>query len=134
MDSADRNAAKPEKNGGKFVVPVGSMKVVLSEEKQKNLAAKGVQPQDITLDVRPSHITLGSGEKALTAKVDVSEMMGSEVYLHTNAMGRDVVIIVPTMDLQGNHMETFARGAEVKFTFAGSVCHLFDQEGNNLEF
>ena len=47
---------------------------------------------------------------------------------------RDVVIIVPTMDLQGNYKDTFARGAEVRFNFSGSVCHLFDSEGKNLEF
>ena len=126
--------AKLENAGGKYTVSVGGVKVELSPEKQKALAAKNVGSQSVTLGVRPSHITLAQGENALTATVDVSEMMGSEVYLHTNAMGRDVVIIVPTMDLQGNHKDTFARGAEVRFTFSGSVCHLFDSEGRNLEF
>ena len=125
--------AKLEKDGGTYAVSVGGMKVELSGEKQKKLAAKNVQPQSVTLGVRPSHITLSDGADVLRAKVDVSEMMGSEVHLHANAMGRDVVIIVPTMDLNGNHKETFAQGAEVKFTFAGSVCHLFDGEGKNLE-
>ena len=117
--------ARLEKDGGTYMVSVGGIQIELSQEKQQNLTAKGVQPQVITL---------AQGGSALTATVDVSEMMGSEVYLHTNAMGRDVVIIVPTMDLQGNHKDTFARGAEVKFTFSGSVCHLFDGEGKNLEF
>ena len=126
--------ARLTKDGGEYAVAVGGVKVALSEEKQKNLAGKGVQPQAITLGVRPSHITLGQGENTLTARVDVSEMMGSEVHLHTNAMGRDVVIIVLTMDLEGNHMETFSQGMEVRFTFSGSVCHLFDSEGRNLEF
>ena len=126
--------AKLEKDGGKYAVSVGSVRVELSEEKQKILAAKGVPAQAVTLGVRPSHIVLAQGGDALAATVDVSEMMGSEVYLHTNAMGRDVVIIVPTMDLQGNHRDMFARGAEVRFTFSGSVCHLFDGEGKNLEF
>ncbi len=126
--------AKLEKEGEKYLVAVGGIKVELSPEKQAALSAKNVEPQPITLGVRPSHITLGEGENTLSATVDVSEMMGSEVHLHANAMGRDVVIIVPTMDLQGNHMETFGRGAEIKFTFAGSVCHVFDSEGKNLEF
>jgi len=126
--------AKLEKSGEQYSVSVGSVKVELSAEKQQALAAKGVQPQAVTLGVRPSHIILAQGGNALTATVDVSEMMGSEVYLHINAMGRDVVIIVPTMDLQGNHKDTFAQGAEVRFTFSGSVCHLFDSEGRNLEF
>ena len=126
--------AQLTKDGGTYSVSVGGVKVELSEEKQKNLTAKNAAPQSIILGVRPSHIILSGGGNTLTAKVDVSEMMGSEVYLHTNAMGRDVVIIVPTMDLQGNHKDTFAQGAEVRFTFSGNVCHLFDKEGKNLEF
>ena len=126
--------AKLEKDGGKYAVSVDGVRVELSGEKQKALLANNTQPQSITLGVRPSHIVLSQGENTLSAKVDVSEMMGSEVYLHINAMGRDVVIIVPTMDLQGNHKDTFAQGAEVRFTFSGSVCHLFDSEGRNLEF
>lgn len=70
---------------------------------------------------------MSQGENTLTATVDVSAIMGSKVW-------RDVVIIVPTMDLQGNHKDTFAQGAQVRFTFSGSVCHLFDSEGRNLEF
>ena len=126
--------AKLIANGGKYAVSVGGAEIELSEEKQKALAAKNVPAQDITLGVRPSHITLGDGPKTIAATVDVSERMGSEVHLHTNALGRDVVIIVPTMDLSGNHKETFARGAQIKFTFSGNVCHVFDKDGKNLEF
>ncbi len=126
--------AKLQKNGEKYSVSVDGIEVELSEEKQKNLAAHGVAPQDITLGVRPSHIALGSGGNTIAAKVDVSEMMGSEVHLHATANGRDVVIIVPTMDLSGNHKETFAYGAEIHFTFGGNVCHIFNAEGKNLEF
>lgn len=83
----------------------------------------------VTLGVRPSHITLGEGPGSLTAVVDVSEMMGSEVHLHANAEGRDMVIIVPTID----HRESFASGKPIRFSFDDSVCHLFDREGKNLE-
>jgi len=123
--------AKLLKEDGKYSVSVGNVKVALPEVKQKALAAKSVGSQAITLGVRPSHITLGGEENSLTATVDVSEMMGSEVHLHANAMGRDVVIIVPTLDLSSVN---FAAGTEIKLTFDGSVCHLFDGEGKNLEF
>ena len=121
--------AKLEKDGGQYAVSTGGVRVELSPEKQKNLAAHNVQPQAVTLGVRPSHITLGEGANSLTATVDVSEMMGSEVHLHANAQGRDVVIIVPTID----HKESFTSGHQIHFTFSGSVCHLFDSEGKNLE-
>ena len=127
--------AKLAKDGGKYVVEVDGVKVELSEAKQKALAAKNVAAQDITLGVRPSHVTLGDGANCIEATVDVSEMMGSEVHLHaTDANGKDVVIIVPTVDLSGNHSETFKYGAKIHFTFSGNVCHVFDREGKNLEF
>ena len=119
--------------GGKYFVTVGGAKVELSAEKQKNLSAKGVAAQSITLGVRPPHIALAkAGENAIKATVDVSEMMGSEVHLHVNADGKDVVIIVPTMDLGG---AAYSFGSELYFNFSGDVCHVFDKEtSNNLEF
>ena len=126
--------AKLVKDGSRYSVETGGVKVELSEAKQKALAAKNVPSQDITLGVRPSHMTLTDGGNAITATVDVSEMMGSEVHLHANANGKDVVIIVPTVDLSGNHMETFRYGAQIKFTFSGNVCHVFGSDGKNLEF
>ena len=123
--------AKLLKEDGKYSVSVGGIKVDLPEAKQSALAAKNAGAQAITLGVRPSHITLGDGPNSLKATVDVSEMMGSEVHLHVNAEGRDVVVIVPTLDLSS---VKFAAGTEIRLAFDGSVCHLFDQGGKNLEF
>ena len=125
--------AKLVKDKDQYLVEVGSLRVALSETKQKALTAKNVPEQPITLGVRPSHIILSGEDNAITATVDVSEMMGSEVHLHANANGKDVVIIVPTMDLTGNHKDTFALGAKINFTFGGNVCHVFGKDGKNLE-
>ena len=124
--------AKLVKDGSKYTVEVSGLKVELSDAKQKALAAKNVPSQDITLGVRPSHVALA--DNGISATVDVSEMMGSEVHLHANANGKDVVIIVPTVDLSGNHKETFGYGSKISFTFSGNVCHVFDKDGKNLEF
>lgn len=126
--------ARLEKDGSKYLVAVGGVKVELSEEKQKALAAKNAGPQEITLGVRPDHILLGGGPNALTARVDLSEMMGSAIHLHVNAEGRDVVIIIPTLEIGGSYQSKFGHGAEVQFSFHGGVCHVFDQNGRNLEF
>nr|WP_300827946.1 sn-glycerol-3-phosphate ABC transporter ATP-binding protein UgpC [uncultured Oscillibacter sp.] len=121
--------------GGKYFVSVGGCKVELSGDKQKNLAAQGVQSQAITLGVRPSHMVLSKEPgNTLTATVEVSEMMGSEVHFHANAGGKDVVVIVPTMDAEGQHIDSFHAGDQLNLTFSGSVCHIFDREGRNLEF
>ena len=56
---------------------------------------------DVTLGVRPEHITFAkdTGSHTIT-KVDVSEMMGSEVHLHVTAGEKDVVLRIPTTDLR----------------------------------
>ena len=127
--------AKLVNEGGKYAVSVGGCKVVLSDEKQKNLAAHNVAAQDITLGVRPSHMIL-SKEPAntLSAVIEVSELMGSEVHFHANADGKDVVVIVPTMDANGERIDSFHSGDKLNLTFSGNVCHVFAKDGKNLEF
>ena len=61
-------------------------------------------------------------------------MMGAEVHFHVNANGKDVVIIVPTMNANGEHIESFRRGDKLNLTFSGNVCHVFSRDGKNLEF
>ena len=125
--------AKLTLDNGEYVVEVGTLRVTLSEEKQAALKAKNIPAQSITLGVRPSNIVLSSGDNAIAAKVDVSEMMGSEIHLHASADGKDVVIVVPTMDISGTPRSSFAIGENIHFTFGGNVCHIFDKDGNNLE-
>ncbi len=124
--------AKLAKEDGAYYVVLDTLKVKLTEDKQAALSAADVPAQDITLGVRPNHITLNDGTNAVSGTVDVCEMMGSEVHLHVSALGRDVIVIVPTVDIQGHHNDVFALGTKVNLTFGGNVCHLFDAEGKNL--
>ncbi len=127
--------AKLVNEGGKYAVAVENCKVVLSDEKQKNLAAHNVQPQDITLGVRPSHMVLAKQPgNTLSATIDVSELMGSEVHFHANANGKDVVVIVPTMNADGERIDSYHAGDKLNLTFSGNVCHVFAKDGKNLEF
>ncbi len=120
------------KENGKYAVKLANLTVELSEEKQAKLAKNNVAPQAITLGVRPEHITLEND--GIAGKVDVSEMMGSSVHLHVTAMDRDVVMVVSTMNMTGAEVSALTNGANVKFSFAGHVCHVFNKEtGINLE-
>ena len=121
--------AKLVKNNDKYAVKIGGIEVELSEDKQARLAKNNVEPQDITLGVRPEHLTL-KGTEMLKGTVDVSEMMGSEVHYHVTYDGQDVILIVPTLN-----NKTVGMGQEIGFTFTGSVAHLFHKDtGLNLEF
>ena len=117
------------REGDRFFVEVGGLKVELDEEKQARLLKNDVQTQDVTLGVRPEHTELA--DEGVAAKVDVSEMMGSSVHLHVSAEGKDVIIIVPTTGLDG----TFSMGETVHFRFGGKVAHVFSKETDkNLEW
>ena len=121
--------ARLEKEGDVYYVALQDTRVQIPEDKQRALKDKGVEPCDITLGIRPEHITLS--EKAdqanISATVDVSEMMGSSVHLHVTANGKDVVVIIPTIELTGELQNGFAYGAHVNFTFGGNVIHMFDK-------
>ena len=122
--------AKLDKDAGGYYVELDGARVHLPEEKQQALRANNVEPQDITLGIRPEHIMLCSDDAAahISATVDVSEMMGSSVHLHVNANGKDVVVIIPTIDLDGSAQQMFGYGSKVNFTFGGNVLHMFSKE------
>ena len=121
--------AELKREGSKFFVELGGVKVQLDEKKTERLLKNNVQSQQVTLGVRPEHTNIS--DSGIPAKVDVSEMMGSSVHLHVNADGRDVIIIVPTLDMESN----YNYGDPVHFTFAGNVAHVFSKETDrNLEF
>ncbi len=124
--------AKLVKENGKYAVKLDSLTVELSADKQEKLAKNNVAEQDIVLGVRPEHITLeGTG---IDGTVDVSELMGSTVHLHVTSMGRDVVMVVSTMNMTGAEVAALTQGNTVKYNFPGHVCHVFSKEtGLNLE-
>ncbi len=121
--------AKLIKKGDKYVVALGGIEVELAEDKQARLSALNVAPQDISLGVRPEHLSL-KGDNVLKGSVDVYEMMGSEIHYHVTYDGQDVILIVPTI---GNSIVPM--GENIEFTFTGNVAHVFSKEtGKNLEF
>ena len=120
--------AELKKNGDKYSVEVGGITVELTDEKCKRLADKGVESQKINLGVRPDHLQLA--DQGIQGKVDVTELMGSSVHAHINIGGKDVIAIVPT---SGTAYD-YSIGADVNLTFSGDVAHVFNLEGNNLEF
>ena len=115
---------------GKYSVKVMDAVMELSPEIQAQLKAKNVPSKAVTLGIRPEHVSFvpEAGARCLTGTVDVSEMMGSEIHLHVNAGGRDVVLRVPTTELANEHKSGFAYGSQVHFTFRSDLIHLFDPE------
>ena len=114
---------------GKYIVDYDGYKVTLSDEKQARLKENNVQPQDVTLGVRPDHMVVG--KDGIEGSVDVSELMGSAAHLHMTVNGRDVIVVIPTNDGYVDYV-----GQNLKLGFTGNLVHLFAKTGSerNLEF
>ena len=113
---------------GQYVVKTDEYEVKLSDEKQKRLKDKIVEPQDIVLGVRPDHIVLS--DKGISGKVDVSELMGSSCHLHLDVSGKDAIVIVPTEGKEVDYVNQ-----DVRLAFNGNVCHIFSKlDQTNLEY
>ena len=108
---------------GRYTVNVLGYTVELSDEQNAELKKTGVGDRFVTVGVRPVHMNIGSD--GIAAEVDVSELMGSEMHLHLNAGGKDIVAVVPTANLS---FDAFARHARVKLMFDARLIHIFDPE------
>ena len=125
------------KKDGKYQIQVGEATIVLADEAQKRLSQRGAGDQAVVVGIRPEHISFATtpGSHTIASKVDVSEMMGSEVYLHVNAVGRDVVLRIPTVELPAEHRSGIPYGTDIHFTFRPELVHLFDpQTEKNLMY
>ena len=121
--------AELKKAGDKYSVVLNGTEFAISAEKQASLKAHGAAAGSVVLGVRPEHIMLcDKGAASVKASVDVSEMMGSSIHLHVNANGKDVVLVIATVDLPEDHKFGYRYGEEVNFTFSENVIHVFDKE------
>ncbi len=124
---------------GEYWVTCAGAKVALSEAIQEKLKAKEIPAQEIILGIRPEHINFVRDQSfdTMSGKVDVSEMMGSELHLHV-AVGqeqaggdgglKDVVMRVSTSDLPDAYHGGIPHGTQLHFSFPGSLVHLFSKE------
>ena len=119
------------KEGNKyFVTPCGA-KIEVTGEKGELLNGKNVKDRDILLGVRPEHMKLSfdATPDTIPARLEVNEMMGSELHLHVfTEDGTRWIVRVPTIDLTAQQRASLVNGAQVYITFEGKVMHFFDPE------
>ena len=123
------NDAKLGIRDGRYYASIKGKDFELSELHQKALKAKDQKPCDIVAGIRPDHVVLGEG--GLTGTVEVTEMMGSSLHLHTDCQGDDIVMIVSTVGLDQGLINGTTK--TVSFNFPAELLQIFDKEtGNNL--
>jgi len=110
---------------GVYYAEIRGVRFELDAFQQRVLRDKHQQPCAIVAGIRPQHITVGEGE--LTALIEVSEMLGTEVNLHTRSNNDEVVMVIPTVDLTVD----VSMGKTIHFTTQPRLIQLFDKATSN---
>ena len=111
------------RQGDSYAVEIMGHTAALTPQQNEALKAAGADSRTVTVGVRPVHVSVGG--EGIPAEIDVSELMGSELHLHLNAQGDDVVAVVPTANIDAN---AYPRHTQVSFSFDPKLIHLFDPE------
>ena len=87
--------------------------------------------RDVVAGVRPVNVVVSDDGTGIDAVVEVAEMMGSEMHLHMNASGTEVISIVPTLNMD---IEEMSQGKSLKLKLQTEALHLFDAETESSLF
>ncbi len=126
-----------EKHSNGYSVTLHGVRIPLTAEMSVRLAERHILEQDVIMGIRPEHMSIATHDEAgaVHAVVDVSEMMGSEMHIHLNVEGKDVVVRVPTVDLDEKFRGGIGYLSEIDFKFPSALIHLFSREDEkNLLF
>ena len=118
-----------KENGEYYVTPFGS-KLLVDGKKGERLKAKNIAPQEVILGVRPEHMVIGKdASNSFETKIQVNEMMGSELHLHVKVDEQTKLIArTPTVELSREQRAGLKNGKAVSLTFPGKVMYFFDPE------
>ena len=120
------------KKDNQYHVEIFDKLITLNEELNNTLLAKNVEETELTVGIRPDHFLL-RGDGNLTAKVLVSEMMGTEYHLHVEIAGKKIAVKVPLIGLDGAQIANIVSGGDITFAADTNYVYLFDKEtGKNI--
>lgn len=121
---------------GKYQVKFHGKRIELKEKYQIVLKDKDQRPCDIVLGIRPEDVLIDDYEhtNSFKAKVELSEMMGSEVYIHSCLFEKKIVLKVQTSKID-HDLNLYADGQDsfIYVKFNENMLHLFEKSsGENL--
>lgn len=124
------------KKDGKFFARVEDAMVAVPENIGKALSERESVPQKAVLGVRPENLIICEENEpnSVSAKIKVTEMMGSEIHIHCeSAGGKAVILRVQIADMSDKEQTELLKRQNISFTFRERTINLFDSEdGRNL--
>lgn len=117
MNFISGSVIKMEKGYG---AAFGENLVVLPESKQESLAS--YENREVIFGIRPEDIKVSTdGQDGIGVKVEVVELMGSEMYLHCDFLGTKLTVRTPVIDGCKADNTVFVN-------FNAQKLHIFDKE------
>ncbi len=115
-----------EVSGSDVTLKVGENKIKLPADKAKKLIDGGYNGKTVVMGIRPEHLTddeevLAKSSAVISAKIEVYELLGAEVYLYFTINGSNMTARV-------NPRTTARTGDTVKFALDVDKIHVFDKD------
>ena len=125
--------ARLEKSQNGYQIQCMGTNFPVPQDMAGQLAERNQGSAEIILGVRPEHIVLQpDGADGIGCTVEVSELMGSEFYLHATVdqggQPQGVVMRIQTTDLPAQYRSCVPYGTKLTFSFRDQLIHLFDPE------
>ena len=115
------------KKGDGVALKFDKYEIKLPAEKNANGALNDYIGKEVRFGIRPEHVhdepefIAKAGDSVIEAAVDVTELMGAEIYLYVNINGVPITArVAPT--------STAKPGDSIKIAFALDKIHVFDKE------
>ncbi len=123
--------AKLIKTSDLYKVEVFGRSLHVPDEHQKVLLENNQPGGEVTLGIRPEHmkICLRDSENAISSRLEVSEMLGNEMYLHINVQGCMAILRADVTELDRYAVKA-GSNTEVSFTIPDTKYHLFNPQTN----
>jgi len=118
MNFMDANITE---ENGKIYVNYNELKIELSKEMMVKIKDKGYVGKDVLLGVRSENVIINGNENSFSTKVDVTELLGSEIYVYYTIDDKQF-IAKETKNMN------FKMGDDIKVSFDKNKIHLFDKE------
>lgn len=118
---------------GGYAVKVAGAVMELAKETMDSLKKNAVPGGPVIVGIRPEHIVLGleKEDHTIVGKMEVSEMLGSEIHFHITTEGKDVIVRAQIAELPEQYRSYIPAGNEVYYTFRPENIHLFDPKTEN---
>ena len=118
-----------EKEGNDVVAKFGDNKITIPTSKLSKFTDESYIGKEVIMGIRPENIhdedvfVQTASSAVINAKVEVTELMGSETYLYLSTSGKDENIIARV-----NPRTTSRAGQDVQVAFDVNHLHFFDKE------